>query len=238
MAAINLRPINAGSVAHPHCPTAQRVPGGSCRAGVPSVPTNKSVIEEHDLDSEETEDWLRSLDSVLREDGVDRAKYLIERLIDQMRRSGAHLPYKTTTAYVNTIDTASEDVLGTGTTSLAPVIFYVKFLPRGLFAPGLQYKRSVDEADGRRDTDQILIDLNYLQMGVDKTSWFFTNPQIVIDNETEKEFAIVDLEWGWMMAKWKPDLKGHSFYIRPSFGVGADRLTDYSVEFGYKIVGF
>lgn len=136
------------------------------------------------------------------------------------------------------VDTASEDVLGAGTTSLGPQIFYVKFLPRGLFAPGLQYKFSIDEDDGRSDTDQFLIDLNYLLMAKDKTSWFFTDPQIVIDNENDQEFAIVDLEWGWMMAKWKPDLKGHSFYIRPSFGVGNDRPTDYSVEFGYKIVGW
>ena len=136
------------------------------------------------------------------------------------------------------VDTASEDVLGAGTTSLGPQIFYVKFLPRGLFAPGLQYKFSIDEDTGRSDTDQFLIDLNYLRMGLDKQSWFFTDPQIVIDNENNVEFAIVDLEWGWMMTKWKPDLKGHSFYIRPSIGVGTDRPTDGSIEFGYKIVGF
>ena len=136
------------------------------------------------------------------------------------------------------LNTASEDVLGSGATSLGPQAFYVKFLPRGLFAPGLQYKFSIDEDTGRRKVDQFLIDLNYLRMGLDKQSWFFTDPQIVIDNETNVEFAIVDLEWGWMMSKWKPDLKGHSFYIRPSIGVGADRLTDGSIEFGYKIIGF
>lgn len=134
-------------------------------------------------------------------------------------------------------DTASEDALGLGTTSLGPQVFYVKFLPRGLFAPGLQYKFSVDEATGRSDTDQILIDLNYLRMAKDKQSWFFTDPQIVIDNETNKEFAIVDLEFGWMMSKWT-ELKGHSFYVRPTFGVGEDRPVDYGVELGYKIVGW
>lgn len=74
-------------------------------------------------------------------------------------------------------------------------------------------------------------------MAQDKQSWFFTDPQIVFDNETDKEFAIV--EFGWMMSKWK-NLPGHrhSFYIRPSVGVGADRPTDYSVELGYKIVGW
>jgi hypothetical protein len=41
-----------------------------------------------------------------------------------------------------------------------------------------------------------------------------------------------------MMSKWKPDLTGHSFYIRPSVGVGSDRPTDGSIEIGYKIVGW
>ena len=147
------------------------------------------------------------------------------------------------------LNTADEDVLGSGATSLGPQIFFVKFLPRGLFAPGLQYKFSIDEdvipisfpeldIDFRRNVDQILIDLNYLRMGLDKQSWFFTDPQIIIDNERNREFMIVDLEWGWMMSKWKPEMKGHSFYVRPSFGVGVNRPTDYSIELGYKIVGW
>ncbi len=135
------------------------------------------------------------------------------------------------------LDTASEDALGSGTTSLGPQVFFVKFLPGGLFAPGLQYKFSVDEDDGRSETDQLLIDLNYLKMAKDKQSWFFTDPQIVIDNETDVEFAIVDLEFGWMMSKWT-ELKGHSVYVRPSVGVGTDRPVDGSIEVGYKIVGW
>lgn len=136
------------------------------------------------------------------------------------------------------LDTASDDALGSGTTSLGPQMFYVKFLPTGLFAPGLQYKFSVDEDAGRSEVDQILIDLNYLRMAKDKQAWFFTDPQIVIDNETDKEFAIVDLEFGWMMTKWWPEMKGQSFYIRSSFGVGSDRPTDGSIEVGYKLVGW
>ena len=134
-------------------------------------------------------------------------------------------------------DTASKDALGSGTTALGPQVFYVKFLQGGLFAPGLQYKFSVDEETGRSEIDQFLIDLNYLSMAKDKQSWFFTDPQIVIDNESNIEYAIVDLEFGWMMSKWT-DLKGHSFYVRPSFGVGADRPTEGSIEIGYKIIGW
>ncbi len=136
------------------------------------------------------------------------------------------------------LNTADVDVLGAGSTSLGPQVFYVKFLPTGLFAPGLQYKFSIDEDDGRDEVDQILIDLNYLKMADDKQSWFFTDPQIVFDNENDIEFAIVDLEWGWMMSTWFDDLPGQSFYLRPSFGVGADRPTEGSIEFGYKIVGW
>lgn len=136
------------------------------------------------------------------------------------------------------LDTADEDALGAGSTSLGPQVFWVKFLPTGLFAPGLQYKFSIDEDSGRDEVDQILIDLNYLKMAEDKQSWFFTDPQLVFDNEADIEFAIVDLEWGWMMTNWNQDLKGHSFYLRPSVGVGADRPTEGSIEFGYKIVGW
>ncbi len=73
-------------------------------------------------------------------------------------------------------------------------------------------------------------------MAKDNQSSFFTKPQIAIDNETNIEFAIVDLEIGWMMSKWT-ELKGRSVYIRPSFGVGTNRPVDGSVEVGYKIVG-
>jgi len=134
------------------------------------------------------------------------------------------------------LDTAEEDVLGSGTTSLGPQVFFVKFLPRGFFAPALQYKFSVNEASGRSQVDQFLIDLLLFAMAKDKQSWFFMDPQIVIDNESDAEFGIVDVEFGAMMTKWGMDLPGHSAYIRPSVGVGNDRPTDGSVEVGYKIV--
>ncbi|MBT5228980.1 MAG: pyruvate dehydrogenase (acetyl-transferring), homodimeric type, partial [Methylococcales bacterium] len=61
-----------------------------------------------DLDPQETEEWLAALESVLESDGADRAHYLLEKLIDQARRSGVNLPYSADTAYVNTIPVASQ----------------------------------------------------------------------------------------------------------------------------------
>ncbi|MGA7966950.1 MAG: pyruvate dehydrogenase (acetyl-transferring), homodimeric type [Gammaproteobacteria bacterium] len=56
-----------------------------------------------DLDPQETREWLEALSSVVAADGMERAHYLLEQLIEQARRSGANLPYDTTTAYLNTI---------------------------------------------------------------------------------------------------------------------------------------
>ena len=61
-----------------------------------------------DSDPAETREWLESIDSVLRQHGAERAHYLLERVIDYTRRSGAYLPFRPNTAYVNTIATAQE----------------------------------------------------------------------------------------------------------------------------------
>jgi len=61
-----------------------------------------------DADPDETREWLESIDSVLRTQGAERAHYLLERVIDYTRRSGAYLPFRPNTAYVNTISTAQE----------------------------------------------------------------------------------------------------------------------------------
>ena len=56
-----------------------------------------------DLDQEETKEWLESLQAVIEREGPERAHSLIEQLVDYTRRSGGYLPYKATTAYINTI---------------------------------------------------------------------------------------------------------------------------------------
>jgi pyruvate dehydrogenase E1 component len=56
-----------------------------------------------DPDPQETQEWLDALEAVMAEEGLERGHFLIEALIDKARRAGASLPYKATTAYVNTI---------------------------------------------------------------------------------------------------------------------------------------
>jgi pyruvate dehydrogenase E1 component len=60
-------------------------------------------LDKNDLDPEETREWLDALEAVIAAEGIERAHYLIERLVDKARRSGANLPYSANTAYINTI---------------------------------------------------------------------------------------------------------------------------------------
>lgn len=62
-----------------------------------------------DIDPQETQEWLDALDSVITQAGGERAHFLLEKLIEKARRSGAYLPYSATTAYINTIPTGKEE---------------------------------------------------------------------------------------------------------------------------------
>jgi len=61
-----------------------------------------------DIDQVETQEWLDSLEAVLDREGPDRAHFLLEALIDRARRAGADMPYRATTAYMNTIPPGQE----------------------------------------------------------------------------------------------------------------------------------
>ncbi|MEK7989498.1 MAG: pyruvate dehydrogenase (acetyl-transferring), homodimeric type [Thiotrichaceae bacterium] len=63
----------------------------------------KNVHQKQDIDLEETREWIDAIESVLEEEGDERAHFLIERMIEKLRRSGTYIPHSANTAYVNTI---------------------------------------------------------------------------------------------------------------------------------------
>ncbi|MFA9499772.1 pyruvate dehydrogenase (acetyl-transferring), homodimeric type [Mannheimia sp. E30BD] len=62
----------------------------------------------NDVDPIETQDWLASLDSLIREEGLERAQFIVEQVISQARAGGVPLPTGTTTDYVNTIPVSEQ----------------------------------------------------------------------------------------------------------------------------------
>ena len=68
---------------------------------------NQNNIE-NDVDPQETQDWTESLEAIIEAEGIERAHYIIEKLMQTARHNGANLPYTSTTAYINTIPTHLE----------------------------------------------------------------------------------------------------------------------------------
>jgi pyruvate dehydrogenase E1 component len=56
-----------------------------------------------DIDADETQDWLASLAEVVDRDGIPRAEFLVDRLIESGRRAGGRFHTRHTTPYRNTI---------------------------------------------------------------------------------------------------------------------------------------
>ncbi len=73
---------------------------------------NNSLISEitgqNDIDPAETKEWIEALQSVLEQDGSERAHFLIEQLVAVTRHSGFDIPFSANTAYLNTIPVARQ----------------------------------------------------------------------------------------------------------------------------------
>ncbi|SET38991.1 pyruvate dehydrogenase (acetyl-transferring), homodimeric type [Thorsellia anophelis] len=63
----------------------------------------------NDVDPIETQDWLQAIESVIREEGVERAQYLLETLIDKAKNGGVNIAAGTNTLdYINSIRVEDE----------------------------------------------------------------------------------------------------------------------------------
>jgi hypothetical protein len=132
-------------------------------------------------------------------------------------------------------NTASNDVLGSGKNTLAPVVFGAFFglLGKGsLFAPGYQYVFDVGGDPERGDISRSQIDLYFVWVLAQGKNWFLLDPQIILDHHNSVEFMTVDAEWGFMIVP----KSGISGYVRPGVGVGSYRPFDWNLEFALKLI--
>ncbi len=61
------------------------------------------IINNIDIDPEETREWVEAIESVIETEGNERAAFLIETLVTAARREGTNIPFSATTPYINTI---------------------------------------------------------------------------------------------------------------------------------------
>ena len=62
------------------------------------------MLKKHqDIDPQETQEWIESIEDALEEHGYERTRFLLETLIDFAQSKGARLPFNTSTPFLNTI---------------------------------------------------------------------------------------------------------------------------------------
>ncbi|CCO91067.1 pyruvate dehydrogenase E1 component [Erwinia amylovora 01SFR-BO] len=57
----------------------------------------------NDVDPMETRDWLEAIESVIREEGVERAQYLIDQVLSGARKGGVKVAAGASPATISTL---------------------------------------------------------------------------------------------------------------------------------------
>jgi len=133
-----------------------------------------------------------------------------------------------------TLNSATQPFVGFGRTTLGPQVFLVLFEPLGiknvLFAPAFQHVIDIGGDEDRVEIDRSAIDLFLLWLAPNKKHWVMFNPQIILDYEGDKETVLIETEVGQMM------FGATSSYIRPGFHAAGDKLFNWNIEFGFKVI--
>ncbi len=69
---------------------------------------NKLLNQTTDTDSEETNEWIESFESLLKEKGEQRAEYILLNLLKQAHSKNVDIPISLDTPYINTISSENE----------------------------------------------------------------------------------------------------------------------------------
>jgi len=92
---------------------------------------NKMLItdgsDQVDVDPLETQEWIDSLQSVIENEGHERAYFLVEQLLSSARKSGADIPFSANTEYFNSIPVEQQPQFPGDTTIEQKVRSYIRW---------------------------------------------------------------------------------------------------------------
>src|SRR5262249_13865539 len=134
-------------------------------------------------------------------------------------------------------DTASKPQLGTGKYTIAPVGVLVFFLKQGwLFAPAYQQTVSYAGQSTRSDINVGATDLYLVKLTKSKRNWFIFDPTIITDYHNDRASGTFEFEAGQIVGRMGKGIG--SLYLRPGVGLGGDRVYNWNLEVGFKLIGF
>lgn len=133
-------------------------------------------------------------------------------------------------------DTADRPELGTGRNVFKGTFIYARFLPKGIFAPALVHNIDVGGDAGRPKVKMTTVDFYYVPKLKDPHYFVTIDPSLNVDWEKDAEFASLAVTAGRSIG---PAFGGLSqLYIKPSVLMGHERPGDWSMEVGFKLLGF
>ena len=133
-------------------------------------------------------------------------------------------------------DTASRDELGAGKHVFKGTFIYARFLPKGIFAPALVHSVDVGGDSDRADVNLTTIDLYYVPKLKDPRNFMTLDPALNFDWEKDTQFGSVAVTAGRVVGK---AFGGAAqVYVKPSVLFGNERPGDWSMEVGFKVLGF
>lgn len=86
--------------------------------------TNNKI---EDIDPNETQEWLAALDSVMKYEGTNRAKFLLQALYHRLKQMDYHADLQLTTPYRNTIPVEHEEKMPHGSDMATRIISYIRW---------------------------------------------------------------------------------------------------------------
>lgn len=134
-------------------------------------------------------------------------------------------------------DTAKYPALGNGQTALKASGIYAKFLKSGgIFAPALVHMIGLGGHEDGSRINNTTFDFYYVPKLSNPFYYMTYDPAIVLDWLNDAEYASLTVTFGRVIGK----LFGGtgSVYVKPQILAGSERAADWSLQAGFKVVGF
>lgn len=133
-------------------------------------------------------------------------------------------------------NTAARDELGTGKDVFKGTFIYARFLKHGIFAPAFVQSVDVGGDRDRAGVNTTTIDFYYVPKLKDPRNYITWDPALNVDWENNKEYVSVAVTFGRSIGK---AFGGNAqVYAKPSVLGGGERPGDWSIEVGFKVLGF
>ncbi len=133
-------------------------------------------------------------------------------------------------------DSASRPELGGGKNVLKGTFIYARFLPKGIFAPALVHSVDVGGDSNRADVNMTTVDLYYVPKLPNPRAFMTIDPALNFDWENDAEFASLAVTGGTAVGKAFGGIA--QLYVKPTVLFGHERPGDWSIEVGFKVLGF